>query len=86
TRMQIYTGSLILYNISQNNSVILTNRASSPVWHPNGNTILFVSSGSNGDWSEQPAEPDLATITAAGTNLTLIQNWQIGELSGSWSP
>jgi Tol biopolymer transport system component len=86
TRTQIYTGSLIVYNISQNNSVILTNKASSPVWHPSGNLILFISSGSNGEWSEQLGEPELATITAAGTNLTVIQSNQFGVLSGSWSP
>lgn len=86
TRPPIYTGTLILYNILQNHSVILTNKASSPVWHPSGNLLLFVSTGSNGEWSENMAERELATITAQGTNLTIIQNWQTGELSGSWSP
>ena len=85
TRIQIYTGSLIVHNLVQNNSVILTNKASSPVWHTSGNLILFISTQS-GEWSENTAEPELATITADGHNQTIIQNWQTGELTGSWSP
>ncbi|HEX8735899.1 MAG TPA: hypothetical protein VF721_11275 [Pyrinomonadaceae bacterium] len=85
TRVQVYNGSLIIYNISQNSSVIITNRASSPVWHPGGNLILFVSA-LNGAWSDGVGEPDLSIITPDGHNLTMIQNWQTGELTGSWSP
>lgn len=86
TTMQIFTGSLILYNISQNSSVLLTSRASSPVWHPSGNLILFISTQSSGGWSEEGGEPELATITLAGTNQTQILNGQSGKLTGSWSP
>lgn len=85
TTIYTYRGNLIVYNIQQNTFVTLANGASSPVWHPSGNLILYVSS-QGGEWSEEGGEQELTTITTAGTNRTLIQNWQWGELSGSWSP
>jgi Tol biopolymer transport system component len=84
TRMYTYRGSLILYNITQNSYTMLTSGASSPTWQPGGNLILYVNSSGSG--SEADVGQELTTITATGQNQTLIQNWQSGETSGSWSP
>lgn len=84
SKIYSYRGSLILYNIAQNNYLMLTSGASNPTWNPTGTVILYASGGLNSS-GEGAVGQELTTITAAGQNQTQIQNGQPEETSGSWS-
>jgi Tol biopolymer transport system component len=84
SQLPVYTaGGLIVYNIAQNNSTLLTGGASNPVWNASGTLILYTSKGGSG--GEGVAESELTIIGVNGQNQTTIPNMQTGELSGSWS-
>ena len=75
-------GGLVVYDIAQNHSTILTGGASNPVWNATGSLILYASQSAGG---EGLAELELTTISVNGQNKTTIPNLQTGEISGSWS-
>jgi len=85
SQLPAYTaGGLVVYDIAQNHSTILTGGASNPVWNTNGSLILYTSRQSSGG-AEGVGERELNIISVNGQNQTTIPNMQTGELSGSWS-
>lgn len=86
TRMHVYRGSLLVYDIAQGSTLILTSNANTPAWHPSGSLILFISTGGSFGSDGGTGEPELATIEPTGINQTVIPNGETGESSGSWSP
>ena len=74
----MHGGSIKVYDILQNSTeLLLEEKASSPVWSPNADKILYVSS--------EGGDIELATMTSEGKNNAPIPNIYSEEISASWS-